>query len=121
MVASGEVDLGITSLWQNSEELHYSHLFEDKIGVVCRRDHARAQYKTLDWQRLRGEKLIGNGTSRLLMNTAAAELVENSAFYISNMISLLAMLEAGAGVTTLAPAAQAMEAFVLEQLRADVV
>lgn len=155
MVTNGEVDLGITSLWQNSEELHYRHLFEDKIGVVCRRDHALAQHKTLDWQHLRGEKLIGNGTSRLLMNTAAAELVENSAFYISNMISLLAMLEAGAGVTTLprlafpeqsaslcfiplhnpdvvrriglvksanrtlAPAAQAMEAFVLEQLRAD--
>ncbi len=153
MVANGEVDLGITSLWQNSEELHYTHLFEDKIGVVCRRDHALANHETLDWQSLREEKLIGNGTSRLLMNTAAAELVEDSAFYISNMISLLAMLEAGAGVTTLPrlafpeqnttlcfiplhnpevvrriglvksaertlpPAAQAMEAFVLEQLR----
>lgn len=69
--------------------------------MVCRRDHALARQKTLHWQSLRGEKLIGNGTSRLLMNTAAAELVENSAFYISNMISLLAMLEAGAGVTTL--------------------
>lgn len=155
MVANGEVDLGITSLWQNSEELHYTHLFEDKIGVVCRRDHALANQETLDWHNLREEKLIGNGTSRLLMNTAAAGLVENSAFYISNMISLLAMLEAGAGITTLprlafpeqnsslcfiplhnpevvrriglvksagrtlAPAAQAMEAFVLEHLRSE--
>lgn len=101
LVAQGEVDLGITSLWQNNEDLHYSHLFEDKIGVVCRKDHTLAQDTTVGWERLREEKLIENGTSRLLMNTVAAELVENSAFYISNMISLLAMLEAGAGITTL--------------------
>lgn len=153
MVAHGEVDLGITSLWQGDDELEYTHLFEDKIGVVCHRDHSLASQKTLDWHSLRGEKLIRNGTSRMLMNTAASELVENSAFYISNMISLIAMLEAGAGITTLprlafpehsanlcfiplhepdvvrrigivkaanralSPAAQAMQAFILEKLR----
>ncbi|MGO1500405.1 MAG: LysR family transcriptional regulator [Marinobacter sp.] len=155
MVAHGEVDLGITSLWQGDEALDYTHLFEDKIGVVCHRDHPLASQQTLDWHSLQGEKLIRNGTSRLLMNTAAAELVANSAFYISNMISLIAMLEAGAGITTLprlafpehsanlcfiplhepdvvrriglvkaanrtlAPAAQAMQAFVIEKLRYD--
>lgn len=155
MVAHGEVDLGITSLWQSDEELEYTHLFEDKVGVVCHQDHAFASLKTLDWRSLQGEKLIRNGTSRLLMSTVAAELVENSAFYISNMISLIAMLEAGAGITTLprlafpehsvnlrfiplsdpvvvrriglvkaanrtlSPAAQAMQAFILEKLRYD--
>ncbi|WP_417516206.1 LysR family transcriptional regulator [Marinobacter sp.] len=153
MVAHGEVDLGITSLWQSEEDLEYAHLFEDKIGVVCRQDHPLATRTTLDWRSLQGEKLIRNGTSRLLMNTAAAGLVENSDFYISNMISLIAMLEAGAGITTLpqlafpehndtlrfiplhepevvrriglvkaanrtlAPAAQAMQAFLLEKLQ----
>jgi len=153
MVAHGEVDLGVSSLWQSEEDLEYTHLFEDKIGVVCRQDHPFASLKTLDWRSLQGEKLIRNGTSRLLMSTAAAELVENSAFYISNMISLIAMLEAGAGITTLprlafpehnanlrfiplhdpevvrriglvkaanrtlAPAAQAMQAFLLEKLQ----
>lgn len=153
MVAHGEVDLGITSLWHSDEELEYTHLFEDKIGVVCHRNHPLSSQETLDWQSLQGEKLIRNGTSRLLINTTASELVENSAFYISNMISLIAMLEAGAGITTLprlafpehsadlrfiplhepdvvrriglikaanrtlAPAAQAMQAFILEKLR----
>ncbi len=152
MVTQGEVDLGITSLWQNNEDLDYTHLFEDKIGVVCRKDHPLASQPTLGWKELQGEKFIRNGTSRLLLNTAATSLVEYSAFYISNMISLIAMLEAGAGITTLpqlafpeqstnlcfiplhdpevvrriglvkvanrslAPAAQAMEAFVLEKL-----
>ncbi|MBQ0747089.1 MAG: hypothetical protein KBT82_05315 [Marinobacter sp.] len=101
MVAHGEVDLGIISIWKSDEDLEYTHLFEDKIGVVCRQDHPLASHETLGWRSLQGEKLIRNGTSRLLMSTAAAELVENSAFYISNTISLIAMLEAGAGITTL--------------------
>ncbi|RMJ04483.1 Hydrogen peroxide-inducible genes activator [Marinobacter litoralis] len=101
MVAQGEVDLGITSLWQSDDDLDYTHLFEDKVGVVCHRSHPLASRSSIDWQSLQGEKLIRNGTSRLLMGTEASELVENSAFYISNMISLIAMLEAGAGVTTL--------------------
>ncbi|WP_144820502.1 LysR family transcriptional regulator [Marinobacter piscensis] len=153
MVAHGEVELGITSLWQNDGELEYTHLFEDNIGVVCRQDHKLSAFKSLNWQSLQGEKLIGNGTSRLLMSTEAAEMVENSEFYISNMISLTAMLEAGAGITTLprlafpehnenlcfipledpgvvrriglvraenralSPAAQAMQAFVLQELQ----
>lgn len=155
MVSQGEVDLGITSLWQNNESLDYIHLFEDKIGVVCRQDHPLASQPTLGWSELWGEKFIRNGTSRLLLSTAAASLVEDSAFYISNMISLIAMLEAGAGITTLpqlafpeqsstlcfiplhdpdvvrriglvksanrslAPGAQAMEAFVLEKLNSN--
>ncbi|MEP3588640.1 MAG: LysR substrate-binding domain-containing protein [Marinobacter sp.] len=82
-------------------ELEYTHLFEDKVGVVCHRSHPLASGSSIDLRSLQGEKLIRNGTSRLLMGTDASALVENSAFYISNMISLIAMLEAGAGITTL--------------------
>jgi DNA-binding transcriptional LysR family regulator len=101
MVASGEVDLGISSIWTEDERLNYTHLFEDNIGVVLHRDHPLANRQRLQWQELRKERFIANGTSRLLANTAAASLVDNNDFYISNMISLLAMLEAGSGITTL--------------------
>ncbi len=101
MVATGEVDLGISSLWGPDERLAYTHLFEDNVGVVCRQDHWLAARKTLSWQDLGGERFISNGTSRLLENSAAASLLDNQAFYISNMISLIAMLEAGGGITTL--------------------
>ena len=57
----------------------------------------------LDWQQLRGHRLIANGTSRLLAGTSAGELIAESQIYISNMISLLAMIEAGMGITTLPP------------------
>lgn len=101
MVAGGEVDLGISSTWTDDERLSYTHLFEDNIGVVLHRDHPLAGRPSLQWQELTEERFIANGTSRLLKNTAAASLVDNNDFYISNMISLLAMLEAGSGVTTL--------------------
>lgn len=101
LVASGEVDLGISSVWVEDERLSFSPLFEDKVGVVMRRDHPLANRKSLKWTELSRERFIANGTSRLLENTAAASLVENNDFFISNMISLLAMLEAGSGITTL--------------------
>ncbi|TKV69342.1 LysR family transcriptional regulator [Marinobacter panjinensis] len=101
MVANGEVDLGISSVWAQDEHLSYTHLFEDNIGVVLHRDHRLANRESLQWQELKNERCIANGTSRLLKHTAAAGLVNNNDFYISNMISLLAMLEAGSGITTL--------------------
>lgn len=101
LVASGEVDLGISSMWVQDESLSFTSLFEDNMGVVMRRDHRLANRDSLEWQELTEERFIANGTSRLLKHTAAASLVDNNDFFISNMISLLAMLEAGSGITTL--------------------
>ncbi|MDI4638096.1 MULTISPECIES: LysR family transcriptional regulator [Halomonadaceae] len=101
LVAAGEVDLGLTSLWQEDEEFSFEGLIRDAVGVVCRDDHPFATRTELRWQELQGQPLIRNGTSRLLDNTAAEPLLAQSAFYISNMISLTAMLVAGIGVTTL--------------------
>lgn len=101
LVASGEVDLGISSMWVHDESLAFSPLFEDNVGVVMRKDHPLARHNSLKWQELTEERFIANGTSRLLKHTPAASLVDNNDFFISNMISLLAMLEAGSGITTL--------------------
>jgi DNA-binding transcriptional LysR family regulator len=101
LVASGEVDLGISSMWVQDDSLSFTSLFEDNVGVVMRRDHRLANRDSLEWQELTEERFIANGTSRLLKHTAAASLADNNDFYISNMISLLAMLEAGSGITTL--------------------
>ena len=101
LVANGEVDLGISSMWVQDETLAFSPLFEDNVGVVMRKDHPLARRRSLKWQELSDERFIANGTSRLLKHTPAASLVDNNDFFISNMISLLAMLEAGSGITTL--------------------
>lgn len=100
-VLAGEVDLGLTSLWEGNAALSFIPLMRDGLGVVCRDDHRLAGRKEVHWQELMEESLIGNGTSRMLQDTDAAALREHYAFYISNMISLTAMLVAGLGVTTL--------------------
>ncbi|MFG6160625.1 LysR family transcriptional regulator [Halomonas sp. 1390] len=155
LVAGGEVELGLTSLWREEDELSFTPLMHDDVGVVCRDDHPLAARAELGWEALQGQVLIRNGTSRLLEGTEAEPLLAESAFDISNMISLTAMLVAGIGITTLprlafpqeyerlrfiplvdpmverelgllrpaqrslSPAAQAMEAFVIESLRAE--
>jgi DNA-binding transcriptional LysR family regulator len=101
MVLKGEVELGLTSLWLPDEALHFTPLLQDEVGVVCRDDHPLAGHDRLHWRALAGHTLIRNGTSRLLEGSPAAELLAQSTLYISNMISLTAMLEAGIGITTL--------------------
>lgn len=101
-VISGQVDIGISSLWGLEEEdLEFHPLFHDEVGVVCRDDHPFAQHASLEWHELEDASLIGNGTSRLLQGTAAESLLDMHDLYISNMISLTATLVAGMGVTTL--------------------
>ncbi|HSH49986.1 MAG TPA: LysR substrate-binding domain-containing protein [Halomonas sp.] len=100
-VLAGEVDLGLSSLWEEEAALAFTPLLRDALGVVCRDDHPFADRRAVHWRELVRESLIGNGTSRLLQGTDAAALLEHHAFYISNMISLTAMLVAGLGVTTL--------------------
>ncbi|WP_404295343.1 LysR substrate-binding domain-containing protein [Halomonas sp.] len=101
MVLTGEVELGITSLWQPEEGLDFIPLLHDDVGVVCRDDHPLAGHESLHWRELAGQTLIRNGTSRLLVGSPAADLLQHSSLFISNMISLTAMLEAGIGITTL--------------------
>ncbi|MGB5854563.1 MAG: LysR family transcriptional regulator [Oceanisphaera sp.] len=103
MVENQQVDFGIASLFdeQGESEKHFTPVWEDRLGVVCPNDHPLASSSELHWQALRQYRLISNGTSRLLEGSEAESLLAHSQYYISNMISLVAMLEAGFGVTTL--------------------
>jgi DNA-binding transcriptional LysR family regulator len=56
---------------------------------------------TLHWSQLQGLAMIRNGTSRLLEGTDAERLLAHSRLFVSNMISLIAMLEEGVGISTL--------------------
>ncbi|NBA96717.1 LysR family transcriptional regulator [Pseudomonas sp. R5(2019)] len=102
LLAQGQVDFGISSVWMADEQIDFAPILNDQLGVVCRRDHPLAQAGgELHWSRLQGLPLIRNGTSRLLEGTQAQGLLEHSRLFVSNMISLIAMLEEGVGITTL--------------------
>ncbi|MDH0648639.1 LysR family transcriptional regulator [Pseudomonas sp. GD03858] len=102
LLAQGLVDFGIGSLWQDDGQVAMTPIVNDQVGVVCRADHALVQAGgALHWSRLRGLPMIRNGTSRLLEGTEAESLLEDSRLFVSNMISLIAMLEQGVGISTL--------------------
>jgi len=103
MVESQEVDFGVASLFHEEEhsDKNFTPIWDDQIGVVCPINHPIADYKEIHWEELKQHRLISNGTSRLLEDSEAKPLLGQSQFYISNMISLIAMLEAGFGITTL--------------------
>ncbi|HGY9625930.1 LysR family transcriptional regulator [Pseudomonas juntendi] len=102
LLAQGRVDFAISSLWVTDEQIDFAPILHDQVGVVCRADHPLVQVdQALHWSQLRGVAMIGNGTSRLLEGTEAECLLEHSRLFVSNMISLIAMLEEGAGISTL--------------------
>ena len=102
LIKARQVDFGITSVLEPMDEFRVDPVYHDRIGVVCRDDHPLAVANgALAWESLKRYTLIRNGTSRLLEHTEAAPLLADSHLYVSNMVSLLALLEAGMGVTTL--------------------
>ncbi|MGJ7548615.1 LysR substrate-binding domain-containing protein [Pseudomonas alloputida] len=102
LLAQGQVDFGISSLWQEDEQLEFSPIANDQVGVVCRADHPLAQAgDALHWSQLQGVPMVRNGTSQLLAGTEAECLLGHSRLFVSNMISLIAMLEEGVGISTL--------------------
>ena len=103
MVESQQVDFGICHLFHEEDhsDMVFMPIWQDRIGMVCPNNHPLADKQSVHWKDLRQHRLISNGTSRLLEDTVARPLLEHSQFYVSNMISLIAMLEAGLGITTL--------------------
>jgi DNA-binding transcriptional LysR family regulator len=103
LLLQGQVDFAISSVWLPDESIEFLPILSDQVGVVCRHDHPLAAMggAALHWSSLLAYPLVRNGTSRLLEGTAAAGLLESSLLFVSNMISLIAMLEQGIGITTL--------------------
>ncbi|MCH1491304.1 MAG: LysR family transcriptional regulator [Luminiphilus sp.] len=101
MVRTGEVEFGVSALWGEADDLEFAPLLADEVGVVCHHTHPLADANSLRWQDLIGQAMIRNGTSRLLETTPAGNLLPDSRIYISEMISIVAMLETGTAYTTL--------------------
>ena len=100
-VLQRHVDFGVSSLWNLDPNLQFEPLLTDEMGLVCRRDHPLAAAPGLEWGDLEGFTLITNGTVRILDGTHAQQVMGQAKISVSNVISLLAMLRAGIGITAL--------------------
>ena len=100
-VLDRRIDLAISSIWQTEPDLHHTHLCADRVGIVARKSHPWMQKGSqINWDQLSQEKLIRNGTTPLVDKTPAQGFLF-AAMQVTNMTSLVAMLEGGAGITTL--------------------
>jgi len=97
----GRIDLAISSIWQTEHDLNHTHLCADRVGIVALKEHPWMQINTdISWDKLSQEKLIRNGTTPLVKDSPASPFLF-APMQVANMTSLVAMLEAGAGITTL--------------------
>jgi DNA-binding transcriptional LysR family regulator len=102
MVADGTVELGIAGPVMPGAGLSFAPLFRDPFRLVCRGDHAlAARGGPLGWGDLTGERVIGNDAASAIAAAEYRALVGASALKARNVISLLALVRAGAGVTLL--------------------
>jgi DNA-binding transcriptional LysR family regulator len=102
MVATGEVDIGIASPPPASEALSATPLFEDRLKLVCRADAPlAAQAGPLEWAQLAQVALILNEAVRALPAPEYQALAARARLSVRNVTSLMAMVQAGVGVTIL--------------------
>lgn len=100
-VLSGEADFGFCGEVATDARLCFREIFHDPMGVVCSKRHPLAGLKQITWEALKGERLIGNGTMRLIDGAARQYIEHVDRFYITNTTSLLAVVQANVGVTVL--------------------
>lgn len=101
-VASGRADLGIASPGAGLDGIETEFLFSDELYAVCRKDCTLAQCRgPLEWGQLQDFPLIMNETLFQLESIEFRRLASHSRLSARNILSLLAMVRAGAGITIL--------------------
>ena len=101
-LSHGRVDIGIATRGAKSVGLHSQLLLEDAFGLVCAPDHPLARHDgPIPWEAMRNTRLIANSLSAGITEQASLDLHANALLSAQNLTSILAMTEAGIGVTIL--------------------
>ena len=102
LVESGQADIGVCGVAPATTALDFRPLFEDRFRLVCAATHPLARATApLGWQDLAGAELILNESSRAISAPEYAALAADARLRMRNVASLLAMAQAGFGVTLL--------------------
>lgn len=102
LVTTGQADLGIASAPASAAGLIFTPLFEDRLHLVCRSDSPLTKAKApLTWSELESVPLVLNEAARGLATSEFQSLAAKARLSVRNVTSLLAMVQAGVGVTLL--------------------
>jgi DNA-binding transcriptional LysR family regulator len=102
LIESGEADLGIASAPPRQAGLAFEPLFADSFRLVCRASSPLARRRQgVTWSMLEGHEIIANEASRAIASPAFQALAGRGRLNVRNVTSLLALVQADAGVTLL--------------------
>ena len=107
MVRRGHVDFGVAGLWELDRELEFTPILKDRVGLVCRLDHPLAQRSApLHWIDLQGQTFLDMGHEERIRTVVGqvpelADTLCSTKYGIANTATVVALLEAGIGVTAL--------------------
>lgn len=98
-LARNEVDFGIGGRSRGRTDLDYRLLLEDRIELICHRDHPLAQETgPITWEELQGHRFLDSGLHNL---TKAQDLIGKTQYEFSTTTLLFAMLKSNFGITVL--------------------
>jgi DNA-binding transcriptional LysR family regulator len=101
-VADEQVELGIASAPTRPMPVAYRPLFRDPFVLVCPAEHPLARAgQALAWEALKPLPLIANGSAARIEHPVHRALTAGSSLMVRNVLSLLALVRAGTGVTLL--------------------
>lgn len=101
-VEAGTVETGICVLSRSRPGVAFEPLFTEPLDLVCRHDHPLARRGTpVAWDSIEPGEFIANGSAATIASLPVSALVEQSSLQARTVTSLLAMVQAGLGVTVL--------------------
>ena len=103
LITQGEIDVGIASpIEEDIEQVNYQPILTDPLGVVCSPSHELAKLgRELRWEDLHGQTFIANGTCNRIQDPEFQTIVSAAEMDVQNTTSILAMVSANVGITTL--------------------
>jgi DNA-binding transcriptional LysR family regulator len=102
MIVAEEVDFGICSCVSVNDQLTFEPLMQDRYGLVCSAANPIAQRTRITWDEVAAMPLLGSVAHQQILQYPDAPGLAEPHIFISNMMSLLSMLDRGIGVAVLA-------------------
>jgi DNA-binding transcriptional LysR family regulator len=105
-VVGGKVDFGVVSLRKPHEKLRIEPLYEERLHLVCSREHPLALPEAISWQQLAGHPHVSLHRSFSVRRTVDRVCEEQGLDVVSvveagSVLTLLGLVKAGLGLAVL--------------------
>lgn len=98
---SDQADIGIAT-FPDTKVFERRPLFSDQFGVVCRADHPLAKdWNSLTWSDVTPHRFTANGLCHMIKDTQFAPILASALMMVPTTVALLALVNAGVGITLL--------------------